>query len=351
MPELFNRNPSNCPCALAIAAMSADGPNDARAVARNWMHDPHVSPGREKAFSHYARSHSVQCDTNNVRDIMSDYVLEWIRLESPGGAVPVPRLAVPDYLNHRLNHPNILRDVALGAVPMRLRGDYELVHLMRLNGLGRVFQWAKDNSASDVIIGPGTEKTAESSIGLWLDRNLDPHRVTEEQRNAFLSAVLSVVARYRRATRHRRPIWASSALLFEPFARAEANRWLDVCGMMVGDAPQWIIGLRYTAQEAGIVVRPCVLEGGWYQWFFPAPEDARYGHPMDLRADRDVLDLIPEFIHEPFDFTIDHWKASGCLCERTVPQPDRGVSAQRRTHRERLARHYTLPAAWMPDCA
>lgn len=298
-----------------------------RAMARNIMHDHRVSTAREASFDKLLEH---PCSDRGLQNAIVDYFKAKVRTRT-----------LPDYVYSRLNGQNLLTGTPSGKHV--LHKDLQLVRLLDLNGLGRMFRWAKDEKGVRQFERcPGIGD--DPAQARWLDEELQGQ--TEARQRAFVAAVLDVLNEYRRE-RPFQPTWASTWAAFGSHAMAGPERWLQVFGMPRPTYPRWVVLLRYTVREAGTVARPTQLDAGWFPYHFPSPSQAPPaggGHPMDLRLTPRATTLLPEYVHRQIDHLSSHVEGIG----RTAGAVTGRLGNQRQAHHELLASRYGPDVrAWM----
>lgn len=101
-------------------------------------------------------------------------------------------------------------------------------------------------------------------------------------------------------------IWTGLWRSFEPHLRTSPLTWLSAFGMQRPARRTLCLILRYRASMVRPLVRPTILDSGWYPEHFPSPAPAawargpassapRGGHPMNTGEPQ--LPLREEFIH------------------------------------------------------
>jgi len=331
MPPVFGRNlPDPHPYDVAISSMLSKTVGE-RAMAINLMSDYRVSAERERAFDSYVRR---PCTDFLLRSALKDYFETQVR----------PRKR-PDYVYNYLNGNNILNGYAY-ARPI-IKPDVQLVRVLDLNGLKHVFQWAQTEGRRSYPARWGStfdtfprDVANDRAVMDFLDRRMGRRTVGD-----FVRTVLDVLSVH--STLEKKPFqptWATTWTAFREHITGGANRWLEVIGISKR-IPCWLILLKYTVREAGTVVRPTQLDGGWYQFHFPSPPRAllsRGGHPMDLRTSPRAVKLLPEYIHKQIHHPIEHWTniTPDSNYGRSSALVSTSLSKQRQAHYGLLASTY-----------
>ncbi|MCI0488514.1 MAG: hypothetical protein L0229_18150 [Blastocatellia bacterium] len=343
MPPVFDRddqNPHPYDDALAIWLNSVE--SDIRSMARNLMHDHRVSREREKAFDSFFK-HPAKADA--LQHAIDDYFKARVRTSN-----------LPDFVLESLNRNNLL--TGTGSLKPIIHKDVELVRTFDLNRLIPVYQWAMDRRNKKKkwrkCLAKFPIKPTNDEIDKWLDDEIGGG--SEEHIEEMVATVLDIVNTYS-LKQPFHPTWATTWAAFEPHKKHGPDRWLQVLGVAV-PPPKWVILLKYTVAEAGRLVRPTMLDAGWYAYHFPSPREtplSEGGHPMDIRIQPRANRLLPEYIHRQIQHPIRHWidagGASGAIGQTKVPDRE-SLTDQRKSHHELLASVYgTTVYSWMnsPD--
>ena len=104
-----------------------------------------------------------------------------------------------------------------------------------------------------------------------------------------------------------RPAWVSSWEYVEPLLAEEswADRVRDALGLGGFREHQWLVLLRYAAEEVDRYYRPSCLEAGWQPWHMISPPEEPTGFAMGLSGG--TRPCSPEVIHVPMDLHAAHW--------------------------------------------
>ena len=318
MPPIFGRDPSQYPSSHlydnAIDAWLSRGPEYC-AMAHNIKHDHRVSWDRESAFDHYVHR---PCSAESLQKAIVDYFERNIRIRR-----------LPAYVYRETNGKNLLTGPNVRR-PL-LSPDSQLIRLLDLNGLGRMFRWASKQKRWKRIftefpkvrrIWRGQEAAPEKDtegrdISDWLNDKLEKSSCSQSQ--SFIIAALEALNSYGQNTPFQ-PTWATAWSAFEPFEAAGPERWLQVLGVYRSSSPRWIVLLRYKVREAGTLVRPTQLDAGWDRYHFPSPPTTPLGnggHSMDLRVAPPSTSLLPEYIHKQITHRPEHLIKWGRTTETT----------------------------------
>lgn len=285
-------------------------------MAANLRHDRRVCDDREAAFLDYVRQR-LRCDaahlltSNELKDSIEDYLKERIRCMKTGGTDPVIE---PDFVKDTLNRFNFTNEITPEWPP-----DKKLVRALDLNGFLyhasiekewlEACPWISMNDKT----GPDWDQT--------LDENLN--HPSFDRRIAFIGWILDTMKECRKKQPFH-PVWATfwdefkrEDLPYGSIAGSTPERWLQSLGVKKESPGRWIILLVYPARDAGRLVRPSILEAGWYPAHFPSPVPppeaftSRCGFCMELDSSLGTRSLNEEYIHlDQVDHDIDHWLAS-----------------------------------------
>jgi hypothetical protein len=329
--KLFGR-PASADLAQ-FAALATDlaihGKNNDHAAAVNFVHDGRVSEERAAHFLRWCRQ------TGNIADLAlaaEEYLREQVR-----------KFPVATFL-HEDNGINII-----GTEDECMADDEPLATVLDLTGLAEVLRKGRIAGLAELQDLPAAASITDEQInGFYRDRL---RHAASAMRHRTVDAILHAVY-----LSERQPTWAAGWDRFMRRIDATPQSWLEAVGVPRATFPRWILVLRYTAGEAGTLVRPTQLEAGWSGYHFPSPAtgppDAG-GHAMSLHArDGDLrLLLLPEYIHARVRFRVQHWIAAGEMCDVTTRAvgPDDHLAAYRAAHHEDLIEHYGREALerWM----
>ena len=346
------------PLESVLADMIASGDDELRSLGWNLIHDRRIDPTRFAGFDDYltASRMNIACPVTMKRAVSGYHAF---RIQG--------RMA-PDFLVGDLNESNFHgRKHELPA----LYGKRLLVRVLNLSRLGKLYSAAKSAAVLgfddylEPIPASGTSGARPSGgsgsldVVAWLDRKLarfksDPSSCFDATRltgDSFLAALFAFLNANRR-TEPFQPVWTTGWTEFSSREWQQPERWLQMLGVRTDKSqPSWLLLLRYPAREAGQVVRPTQLDGGWYPEHFPTPPSAPCGHAMDLdHAHRDRHPL-PEYIHQQMDHIPAHLVACARVdAARPVPLPP-----PQRRHFRILERDYADVPTWAqrshPACA
>jgi hypothetical protein len=334
MPQVFGRDYTNTHAyENAITAWLSSTEVDARAMARNLMHDHRVSLEREKKLDDFVKYPPT---ADSLQRAIVDYFNARVRTRS-----------LPEYVYQSLNATNLL--TSKSTIQSTINKDVKLLRVLDLNRLRLVYQWAIDarnkkkewkKSFAKFPISPNDNK-----IGKWLDDEIGGG--SESRIEELITTVLDAVSTYSQGKPFQ-PTWATTWAAFASHQRHGPERWLQILGI-AASPPRWIIILRYTVGEAGTLARPTMLDAGWYANHFPSPPPlltslSSGGHPMDLRIIPRANHLLPEFIHKQIRHSLKHWTDAGSNMSdrigRTLARNRELLSNQRICHHELLASVY-----------
>jgi hypothetical protein len=297
-----------------------------RAMARNLMFDHRVSSQREAAFHPFANGAGR---TLNLHNAVVKYHKERIQLQP-----------TPDFLDTAINADNMI-SLPNGILPTE---EAELVRVLDLSGLSRVFSWAIEQEQDEwkgKFVGL-VKDFEDEQLAVWLRENLQLADGAED----FICFILDVLNDYQKKKGPFHPTWATTWEAFRRYEKALPDRWAQVLGI-VRKKSRWVVVLKYPVREAGHLVRPTQLEAGWYPFHFPSPPTAPLeggGHPMDLLVSSDVSPLLPEYIHAQIAHHPTH-----LVCWGLAKPGKNRLRHQRIAHHQKLAGSYDHVPAWMPD--
>ncbi len=152
-------------------------------------------------------------------------------------------------------------------------------------------------------------------------------------------------------------VWAGRWREFEALAETNAATWMSAMGVRIPAEPSLCLLLRYDASEVYPLVRPTILEAGWYPEHFPSPQSASWcvgkpcpptgGHPMGLDDGTPALALRAEYVHR------DRERKSSWVYAWAWVQPASTPSitlpSARRRHWELLKGHYDRIEDWLSE--
>ena len=294
-----------------------------RAMARNMMHDHRVAELRETSF------HAGYGSRLALEEALGSYHWDRIRFAT-----------TPDFLDRDLSKPNLVAG-APGA--NLIDQDTPLVTFLDLNGLGAVYAWARLHPPADfpAVFEDFPRLSTDEAIATWLS-----DLVRMRGKATVVGAVLAAKQAYRADLKNKpfHPVWAGLwDELKGQVATAGPDRWLESVGVWKGASGRWIVPLCYSAFDAGTLVRPTVLDSGFYAHHFPSPPppapavELRHGGCcMDLRISPPATGLVHEYIHQVMDFEPRHWERAGAKCEPTLRAGPPGLVSQRRAHHRLL---------------
>ena len=298
-----------------------------RAMACNVMYDHRVQKERANLFNEYYLA------GGKLDEAIRRYFEEHVRTADP------PHFVLD------LNLSNIVAGAPLANF---VDERTPLITFLDLNGLIEVYRWASRNPHPDYRdifrlydVRPGDD------VSPWLRR-----RVDQFGERSFVGALLAALRERRKEPdSHYHPAWAALWSELAPvLSEGLVNRWWETVGVYK-PGPRWIIPLRYTVYEAGTVVRPSILDSGFYAYHFPSPAGVpsrEGGCCVDLQTAPPARGLIHEYIHKQIDYTEQHWLAAGGFCLQTSRGTTGNLPDQRRSHYSLLLSKYPNVLNWMP---
>ena len=248
-------------------------------------------------------------------------------------------------------------------------GHKQLVTCLDLTGLHEVFLAARDTYRMPYFCDltdsyPANANQTSDAVYEWHETRMprgDAGRVREHIRQ-----LLGALAQHIAQKNFHHPIWATFWEDYRPLAASShANTWLALVGVAKCFWPRrWLALMRYQVDEVGTLVRPTVLDAGWYAIHFPSPPQAHNtagGHPVNL-VSKPNPPLLCEFIHVQIKFTVQHWEATktpgwestGGMVAATgdMAEPLDMIHETRQAHYELLAsadNYGPEVKIWMPD--
>jgi len=316
--------------ALTALAGSSD---ENTAFAQNLRFDHRVSEERENALQAYV---GTPASAAEFARRYTDYCELQIR-SSP----------TPEFLNDILNRLNIISPPPPENEPS-IKDDRMLVTVLDLNGLRRVFQWAKSEDIPEWRnFLDKFDPVDDDTVLKWLDDQL-LGKADKVQRD-FVATVFRILNsnRYRHDVGPYNPSWVTYWRHFWAAARNKPERWAELVGVY-RDTPRWLVLLTYTVKESGGLVRPTQIDAASYPYHYPSCPHVHVtqgGVAMDLAAAAPADPPLFEFIHEQKTFDIkDLYKIDRTRNSRRHA----AIPALRRRHKELLGKHFSPPADWMP---
>ena len=321
----------NCAdCDRYLVDWQNGGDQALRAMGVNLLYNDRISAQRSAIFHKYV---TPSCLPEALQREFKKYHEERVR-----------RRRDPDFILAYLNGNNLVT---------AYRRPTPLIRVLVLNGLGDVFQAA---SQRNQIFEYFPTKPTEDKISAWLDEELLGQN--DAKTRQFVAAVLGEMDAERKK-RAFQPVWTTLWDHFVTLEKEPPERWMEALGISweppepIAGKPvaRWVVLLRYTAGEAGTLVRPTQFDAGWYAAHFPSPEGADIslgGHPVDLGKAVLPAGLLPEFLHLEITHKPDHYYRIG----RTENPARSGLPLRRHLHHQRLREAY-LPKMdvydWMPS--
>ena len=301
-----------------------------RAMACNIIHDHRVQPERAQRFDNqYLTGRALE-------NALAKYFSECVRTAAP-----------PDFVKDD-NRENIVA----GAPSANLVDeDTRLVTFLDLTGLDPLYRWAHEHPAAEYrdVFDVYEAEPNDDGVAKWLTET-----IKTIGKDTLVPAVLAVKRAIRNDSRYRQfhPVWVGleeevGALL----TAAQVDRWWEAVGVHKARSPRWVIPLMYTVFEAGTLVRPTILDIGFYAHHFPSPPDAPRrlgGCCMDLRTSPKTSRLVHEFVHQEIELLDRYWTAAGSLCLPTTRPSAGDLAIQRQQHYQLLLYEYPGATDWMP---
>lgn len=246
-----------------------------RAIACNFMHEPRISKERERDF---LKRLGPCSDPEEFMELLLQYAWKHIQ-QTPN----------PDFKNPSNVHNRI-------SVPVE-----PLVTILIVNGLAKMFLWARNLSPAEVSQLSPKQQRAYCRFKDY--RNTDPSGFKfvanamrgKAGRRKFLGEIFTLYDIYRFKKPYH-PIWLTKWSDFRALTRTrdseKANQWCHWVGVSTeAKAGQWVALLRFHGRSfKKDLYHPTVLDAGANVYHFPAPEGVKDGgRAADLQAGSAVL--------------------------------------------------------------
>ncbi|HVG92430.1 MAG TPA: hypothetical protein VNB54_13135 [Alphaproteobacteria bacterium] len=326
--RIFNREQDDkYPLFDVLREMYAMKDQTITALACNFGHETGVSPAREQAFLKLMGT----CNRYSVFEKRrKDYVNKRVKVA-----------AAPEFRKGH-NDENIVPSL-----------KEKLVCVFLVNGLGAMFQWARDERhalprdlqtlAKSFTSYPNADYLAAASINFINDL-----MVEEKERAKFIQAVFRLYEQYR-IDHHYHPMWLTKWQKFEDLYQIkDGDRWCHLVGVSTAKkGKMWVLALVFDPKDLGPLYRPTVLDGD-SSFFFPVPEGGTVasGLAADLKMAVDVpaaeyISMHPSLQSAALDYV------EGCVQLRE-PLED-SLEAVREYHLGRLRTEFTSKeaSAWI----
>ena len=149
-------------------------------------------------------------------------------------------------------------------------------------------------------------------------------------------------------------VWVGLWNEFEHLVPTIATTWLSAVGVQIPAAPALCLLLKYKAKDVYPLVRPTILDAGWYPEHFASPSAPSWcggpdcapsgGHPMNNNADRS-LGLRSEYIHRDWQRKSSDVHAWAWV--HSAPPPPHPLPMARSLHWELLDGNYAKIGNWL----
>jgi hypothetical protein len=343
MARIFGSEPdAECAPLASLASSLLNGEPDQKAIACNLIHDHRVSGKRAVAFCKLAKS---DIEAGNLQSALEEYQ-NIVRKK--------PRVT---FLSSSKNSNNFAYRFGRAVNPVA--PDYPLFTVLDLSGLTWVLIDGRISGIARLREFGLAGAVTDEQMNRFLEKELGIGDAGRE-RDAVATVLEALKVSRTKMQRHHHPVWAASSQPFlERADRSRPDSWLEAVGVNPGSKPRWLIVLKYAARDARSLVRPTVLDAGWYAFHFPSPPAAPLragGHAMWLREAGDLArggdSPMPEFIHSQVNFKLSHWEESGFRAGFTSGSRDWPVASSRRRHLESLRAYYGAArlGGWMEEC-
>lgn len=209
--------------------------------------------------------------------------------------------------------------------------NMQLLNFLDLNGLWRVFAWAKKECKTEPGLRRFEDFSARADTGAWIhdwlsDQIGAPER--PEARQPFVEDVLLALNQYGKRQERFHPTCVCPYLAFRDVLKSED--WADRCWQAAGvlkHRPTWTLVLRYPVRVTRVLARPTQLDVGTCEFHFPVPDELPHlgptcaGHTMELRLDPEPRGLRDEFVHPQIKYEVGYWTAAGSRLGVADPGP------------------------------
>jgi hypothetical protein len=332
MPRIFGRFVRSHPLESALISWERSTESDKQAMAWNLRSEHRVSPTRESSF--LDRYFLNQPTGEELRTALDKH-----RKEVIGPA------KLPEYVYARVNGNNLI--AGHHEAKNLINKDVKLVNVLDLNGLLKPFQWYRSVKQKRHLDIDYVAVLKQSNFDVWLNKLL--YQGSDQDIERVVGLCLEVLTSYHEMCGPYQPTWATTWDDFEEFTNYGSDGWVSIMG--VGKwSPRWQIVLKYSVAEAGTLVRPTQIDGGYYAYHFASPPQApleKGGHPMSLLP-LPPAKLLPEYIHKQIKYALEHWVNGGKLIGRTNSKPG-DLRRLRTTHYDLCRRVYGARLLrWMP---
>ena len=230
-----------------------------------------------------------------------------------------------------------------------LAAKEELVTCLDLTGLHEVLRQPMGELTGDYFDHYPRTVVDESEDAVWDWHN----QATSADAQLHAEQILKRLRAHVASGYPRHPVWVSRwERVRGALSQDRPDQWLALLGMSRYFRPRrWLMLLKYQVQQTGTLVRPTVLDSGWYDYHYPSPPQAALqagGHPMNL-CDR-ITSPIPEFIHEQSAHLLDvsYWMP-GWLGSTPPTVVVNDLKQLRERHRRVLSGHYHGSLNWHVD--
>jgi hypothetical protein len=263
------------------------------AIARNYMHDPRVSPQREQDLLDFTFEAE---DGKELR--LADCVHE----------EQIER-GLKRYFEEHIQKTSTPHFASLTDNLVSM--PEELVSVFVINGLAGMFVWAKNINTMELANYSLEFQEAVSSLQAF-PNDADPHSSKSKEfvhlmmkddpgRSQFINIIFTIYEVYRHQFPYH-PIWLTKRTEFElcctDTSTDQATRWCHFVGKSTARKEgHWVLVLRFDANHFAKKYRPTILDAG-NAFYFPAPDEAPV--PSGLAADlkMQVQEPACEFIAE-----------------------------------------------------
>lgn len=348
MGILFGRDCTDTFYLAAIELLKTSPDPGCRALATNLEHDSRVCEERQRAFDKYLEAYK---ESGHIPGNPGDRLLKGLKDYKYEHVQATPN---PDFLNRSLNLENIQR---AGELLENNHADenLRLARIINLNGLGILYQWAKEQGHRFERIELSRYKALganpfEASVGAavaspditqrWLSDELDG--MTSNEQLVFVREICQLLSSYRNDVGVYQPYWATLWTDLQPHVSKGPDCWSQLMGVdHGGESGQWVLLLVYPYDPMVTYARPTQLDAGGYPRHYPSPLNFGGGHPMRLSPCGSNGTLLTELIHSQIDHTESHFSEGNSKIAFTSQVFScHLIPTERQSHHSMLAKTY-----------
>ncbi|MCG8526815.1 MAG: hypothetical protein MI748_10575 [Opitutales bacterium] len=295
-----------------------------KTIAWNLNHDARISPERKRFFSLDAKK-EVTCDdysSTSSADLLNWHLRDHAQkreLKTKKGS-----LRHPDFCNPKVNRRNLYR---IHEDLIDLAPSINLIRCVDLSSKGiqdYVIQAGIDKgirNLQDYKL-PNSRGSISPRIGVshdpivYLDNSLEDLRRKYRQfspknntahketirSNKFLNGLIEAM----NDCPPFEPLWTTTARSFWNHQYSKNPQyWMQSVGVTPNLNDTWLLLFRYKRKRIFHLARPTQLDAGNSPLHFPTPASSNTGFAMECDGQSEDHDLIPEYIHNNFDLSIE----------------------------------------------